>query len=106
MNNSRPVYYVVRGSFSSLKNAKEVQFNWPDFLDCNPIFIAKAKGKTVYRICLGIYYNKENAQRCINDIKEYYGWEDLWIWKNNGHAKCVYRPNDYNGQPVRITPSD
>ncbi len=101
---SRPVYYFVIGSFSSLSNAKEAMSEYPDGYDCCPIFVAKKDGKTLYRICAGIYRTREDALSHKRTFDDFFGWEGTWIWKSNGNAKCVYRPRGYNGQLVPITP--
>jgi len=101
---SRPVYYFVIGSFSSLSNAKEAMSEYPDGYDCCPIFVAQKDGKTLYRICAGIYRTREDALSHKRTFDDFFGWEGTWIWKSNGNAKCVYRPRGYNGQLVPITP--
>lgn len=101
---SRPVYYFVIGSFSSLSNAKEAMSEYPDGYDCCPIFVAKKDGKTLYRICAGIYRTREDALSHKRTFDDFFGWEGTWIWKSNGNAKCAYRPRGYNGQLVPITP--
>ena len=101
---SKPVYYFVIGSFSSLSNAKEAMSEYPDGYDCCPIFVAKKDGKTLYRICAGIYRTREDALSHKRTFDDFFGWEGTWIWKSNGNAKCAYRPRGYNGQLVPITP--
>ena len=103
-NNTRTVYYFVIGSYSSLSNAKEAMFDYPDGYDCCPIFEAKKDGKTLYRICAGIYRTREDALRHKKNFDDYFGWPGTWNWKSNGNAKCAYRPKDYSGRLVPITP--
>lgn len=102
-NMSRTVYYVVIGSYSSLDAVTKARYNMPDAIDCSPIFLGKKNGKNVYRMCTGMYYTPEQAQREVDLLKSTFGFTP-WIWKSNGQAQCVDRPIGYDGNPVRITP--
>lgn len=98
--NSKTVYYVVMGSYSSLEGAKEATFNAPDGLE-SPVYEAKVNGKTYYRICVSCYYSKAKAEAEVKFLKEYYG-DGFWIWPSKGLAKCVYCPYGLSGE--RLTP--
>ena len=102
---TRTVYYVVIGSYSSLAAAKSARNNIAaDWIDCSPIFMGYANGQPVYRICAGIYYSKANAKEYMEHLNSFYGY-NAWIWPNQGNAQCVDRPNGYDDKPVAITPS-
>lgn len=102
-NASRTVYYVVIGSYNSLDAVTKARYNMPDAIDCSPIFLGKKSGKNVYRMCTGVYYTREQAQREVDLLKSTFGFTP-WIWKSNGQAQCVDRPIGNDGNPVRITP--
>ena len=102
-NASRTVYYVVIGSYSTLEAVTKARYSMPDAIDCSPIFLGKKNGKNVYRMCTGVYYTREGAQREVDLLKSTFGFTP-WIWKSNGQAQCVDRPIGYDGNPVRITP--
>lgn len=96
----RPVYYIVMGSYVSLKAAKDAYYYTPDGLEC-PIYQATVKGKTVYRHCVSCFYSYAKAQETLKMLKEGYG-DRFWIWKSNGLAKCVYCPVGLSGE--KLTP--
>lgn len=96
---TRPVYYIVMGSYTSLKAAKDAYYNTPDGLEC-PIYQATVKGKIVYRHCLSCFYSYAKAQESLKFLKDTYG-NRFWIWKSNGLAKCVYCPVGLSGEKLK-----
>ncbi len=95
----RPVYYIVMGSYVSLKAAKAAYYNTPDGLEC-PIYQATSKGKIVYRHCVSCFYSYAKAQETLKFLKDAYG-NRFWIWKSNGLAKCVYCPVGLSGEQLK-----
>lgn len=102
-SDSRTIYYVVIGSYSSLASAKAARNYLPDGIDCSPIFIGYKDGKTYYRVCSGMYYSKTAAKEEVDMLSSYYSLSP-WIWPSSGSAQCADRPLGYNGTPVSITP--
>ena len=82
---------------------KAARYYMPDAIDGSPVFLGKKDGKTTYRMCSGMYYSRDEAQREVNTLKEFFGFTP-WIWKSKGQAQCVDRPIGNDGLPVRITP--
>ena len=99
-SNQQKVYYVVMGSWDSLKKAKEHYMYVPDVLDCSPIYKAVSKGKVVYRMCLKCYRSKAKAMEMVRETKEKL-MIDTWIWESQGLADCVYCPLGYDGEVVK-----
>ena len=87
----RTVYYVVCGSYSSLKKAIEHSEQMSEVL-FYPVYKATANGKTVYRVCCQCYYNKADAEKDLEGLLSGFKGDDWWIWPSKGLAKCVYRP--------------
>ena len=103
-NANRTTYYVVVNSYDSLEALKADRGNKPDGIDCSPAFKGEKDGKTVYNLCVGIYYNRKEAVKGAKELKEFFDF-DTWVWESKGQAECVERPIGYNGKPVRITPA-
>jgi hypothetical protein len=87
----RTVYYVVCGSYSSLKKAIEHSEQMSEVM-FYPVYKATANGKTVYRVCCQCYYNKADAEKDLEGLLSGFKGDDWWIWPSKGLAKCVYRP--------------
>ena len=87
----RTVYYIVCGSYSSLKKAIEHSEQMSEVL-FYPVYKATANGKTVYRVCCQCYYNKADAEKDLEGLLSGFKSDDWWIWQSKGLAKCVYRP--------------
>ena len=87
----RTVYYIVCGSYSSLKKAIEHSEQMSEVL-FYPVYKATANGKTVYRVCCQCYYNKADAEKDLEGLLSGFKGDDWWIWPSKGLAKCVYRP--------------
>ena len=96
------VYYVVLGSFSSLKEAKRFNYYAPDGLECN-IYSARVKGKVVYRCSCNVFKSATTAHECAREIQKCYGI-NAWVWASNGLAKCVHRETGLSGEPISIYP--
>ena len=96
------VYYVVLGSFSSLKEAKRFNYYAPDGLECN-IYRAKVKGKVVYRNCCNVFKTANEAHECAREIQKNYGI-NAWVWSSNGLANCVYHETGLSGEPLPLSP--
>lgn len=99
---SRTVYYIVCGSYTSLKEAsyQAEQMSEVVFYE---VFEAKANGKTVYRVCCDCYYNLDDAKKDLNGIYRNFGGSDWWIWPSKGLAKCVFRPSSpRDGRPIPV----
>ena len=104
-NERRTTYYVVIGSYSSLDAIAKARYNMPDAIDSSPVFLGEKNGTKVYRMCSGFHYDRKAALREVELLKSTFGFTP-WIWKSNGHAKCVDRPIGNDGNPVSITPDD
>ncbi len=87
----RTVYYVVCGSYSSLKKAIEHSEQMSEVM-FYPVYKTTANGKTVYRLCCQCYYNKADAEKDLEGLLSGFKGDDWWIWPSKGLAKCVYRP--------------
>ena len=87
----RTVYYVVCGSYSSLKQAIKQSEQMSEVM-FYPVYKATANGKTVYRLCCQCYYNKADAEKDLEGLLSGFKSDDWWIWPSKGLAKCVYRP--------------
>lgn len=87
----RTVYYIVCGSYSSLKKAIEHSEQMSEVM-FYPVYKATANGKTVYRLCCQCYYNKADAEKDLEGLLSGFKSDDWWIWPSKGLAKCVYRP--------------
>lgn len=87
----RTVYYIVCGSYSSLKKAIEHSEQMSEVM-FYPVYKAIANGKTVYRLCCQCYYNKADAEKDLEGLLSGFKSDDWWIWPSKGLAKCVYRP--------------
>lgn len=96
------VYYVVAGSYSTLEEAKQYNYSCPDGLEGN-IYSAKVNGKTVYRVCIGIYRRKADAQKYATSTHQYTG-KSYWVWTSKGLARLVERVNGSDGNPMPISP--
>lgn len=96
------VYYVVLGSFTTIKEAKRFNYYAPDGLECN-IYYAKANGKVVYRACCNVFKSAATAHECAREIQKNYGI-NAWVWASNGLAKCVHRETGLNGEPLPLNP--
>ncbi|MBO4820147.1 MAG: SH3 domain-containing protein [Prevotella sp.] len=88
---SKKVYYVVIDSFESLQMAKSSYTNMPDGLDSGDIYKAMSNGRVVYRIVVGTYDSRDEAQQNINNLKSLYG-NRFWLWESDGPAQLVHRP--------------
>ena len=88
---SRTVYYIVCGSYSSLDKAIKQSEQISEVL-FYPVYKITANGKTVYRLCCQCYYNKADAEKDLEGILSGFKGDDWWIWPSKGLAKCVYRP--------------
>ena len=91
MKKARNVYYIVRGSYTSL-NAAIKQSEQMSEVVFYPVYKTKANGKTVYRLCCACYYSREDAQKDLDGIFSGFKGDDWWIWQSKGLATCVYRP--------------
>lgn len=99
---NQKVYYVVLGSYSSLKEAKRFNYYAPDGLECN-IYKARANGKIVYRACCNVFKTANEAHGCAREIQKHYGI-NAWVWASNGAANCVFQETGLNGEPIPILP--
>ncbi len=98
----RTVYYIVCGSFTSLEDAIEFCDEMSEVVFYEA-FVAKANGKTVYRVCCDCYYNLADAKKDLNGIYSGFAGDDKWIWPSKGLAKCVYRPaSPRDGRPIPV----
>ena len=65
--------------------------------------IVKQNGKTVYRVCIGIYRRKADAQKYATSTHQYTG-KSYWVWTSKGLARLVERVNGSDGNPMPISP--
>lgn len=98
---TRTVYYIVCGSYSSLNKAIEHSEQMSEVL-FYPVYKATVNGKTVYRVCCECYYNKADAEKDLDGFLSAFKGDDWWIWPSKGLAKCVYRPYSPKGDNERI----
>lgn len=69
---SQTVYYVVVGSFESLQEARNYNNNGPFDVVCGSIYKATVNGKTVYRVCAGVFNSKAKAQKKVKEVNWIY----------------------------------
>lgn len=99
---TKKIYYVVLGSFNTLKDAKRFNYFAPDGLECN-IYKTKVKGKTVYRACCNVYKTANEAHECAREIQKNYGI-NAWVWSSEGVANCVVQETALSGEPIPVSP--
>ena len=88
---SRTVYYLVINSCTSLSQAIEERNDHAadEVLTC-PIYVTKDDdGITRYRTVWGQYNSRKEAAKEKALLVDFYGWDDIWIWKSNGSAKLA-----------------
>lgn len=102
---SNTVYYVVIASFEDFNRARTTTNNLPDAL-LSPIYkVVDNDGKVKYRICESCHSSYAKAKARINQLDNYYGKSDLWIWESKGLAKCAYLPKGLDGNMMKeLTP--
>ena len=92
------VYYLVCASFNTLEEAVKASENMSEVL-FYPVYKATVKGRTVYRLCCECYYSKEKAQKRCSELGPMTFSNDIWVWKSNGTAQCVYVPQSPADEP-------
>ena len=101
---SNTVYYVVIASFEDFNRARTTTNNLPDAL-LSPIYKVVDNGKVKYRICESCHSSYAKAKARINQLDNYYGKSDLWIWESKGLAQCAYLPKGLDGNMMKeLTP--
>lgn len=85
---STTLYYVVGGSYSSLENAKQHNTNCPDGLE-GSVLETTVKGKKAYRVALGCYRSKAEAQKSAREKNDLYG-TSFWVWPCKGRARVAH----------------
>ena len=99
---TRKIYYVVLGSFNTLKDAKRFNYHAPDGLECN-IYKTRVKGKIVYRACCNVFKTANEAHECAREIQKFYGI-NAWVWPSEGVANCVVQETALSGEPIPVRP--
>lgn len=94
---SMAVYYLVINSNTTLSQAiEERDEHAADWVYTCPIYVAiDDDGVTRYRTIYGQYSSRAAANKDKIFLREYWGFSDAWIWKSNGHAKCVVAGGSY-----------
>lgn len=101
VDESRTVYYIVCGSYSTLDQAIQRADEMSEVVFYN-VYKGVAHGQTVYRLCCQCYYNKADAQKDLNGIFSGFKNSDWWVWPSQGLAECVYRPYSPEGDNKRM----
>ncbi len=95
---NKAVYYLVCASFNTLEDAVKTSENMSEVL-FYPVYKATVEGRTVYRLCCECYYSKEKAQKRCAELASMTFSNDIWVWKSNGLAQCVYVPQSPADEP-------
>lgn len=102
------VYYVVVGGWFNKRYAINEQAKGPG-LYVSPLFsTVNSKDQLVYRLCCYCSYSKEKADSVANEVRKtgthLERFDNAYVWKNVGQAKCVYQPLDINDNPIVVVP--
>lgn len=93
------VYYVVLKSHDTMEDAQNFNRVCADGMECW-IYKCTSNGKTVYRLCVGCFSTRSDAQDRINECRSLYDgafdyYTNAWIWESKGLGNCVYCPPIY-----------
>lgn len=100
----KKVYYVVIGTYYDLEEAMKAMYYMPDAFDGSNVYLAKdKKGRTIYRMCLACYYDRNQARELTKSTNELFDIS-AWIWESDGVAPCVYNGISPNGEASEMGP--
>lgn len=93
------VYYIVLESHDTMEDAQNFNRVCADGMECW-IYKCTSNGKTVYRLCVGCFSTRSDAQDRINECRSLYDgafdyYTNAWIWESEGLGNCVYCPPIY-----------